>query len=184
MCDLYSPFDGSVKFNPPFRDYEITPAGEIYSHKRNKYIKAIIDRNGYVIVRLHDGRGMRQSKAVARLVAETYLPHKGPNKNTVLYKDYDRTNVHMDNLRWVTRTYSLRYDSQIEEREHFNDPRHKVRVSTHGIDRLPQPVGTIAEAAEKYGLLYREVWQSAQEERPCATDMRYTFSAEYPIEFL
>lgn len=176
------PDNDRVKLLPPYRDYEISPSGQIYSHKRNRIITPIIDRNGYLIIRLHDGNGGRQSKAVARLVAETYLPRKGALRNTILYKDYDRTNCHVNNLRWVTRSYAMRYERQLEDREKFNNPQDTVRVSVLGDDHLPMPCGTIAEAAEKYGLLYHEVMISAREENPCPSDVRYTFHSDHPLE--
>lgn len=175
---------GSAKLPYPFDDYEVNELGEIYSFKRSKVVRPVVDHNGYLLVRLYDGRGNRTSKSVGRLVAENFLEKANKRNNTLIYKDHDRTNCSLDNLKWVTRAYAIRYYKQLEERDHWDQNHMKVRVKEEGSPYLPKPVGTIAEAAEKYGLLYNEIAISASEGRPCPTDMRYTFEPEYVEELL
>lgn len=173
-----------AKLDPPFRGYEIDMNGDVFSTKRNRVLTPLIDRNGYLMVRMYDGRGYRCARNVGRLVAETFLRKPSAQADTILYKDYDKTNCHVENLRWVTRTYGMRYERQVKDRERFDKFQQKVRVKYQGDDFLPVPCGTIAEAAEKYGLLYNEVLISAREENPCPSDPRLIFSSEYPIDLL
>ena len=107
--------------------YEVSHYGRVrsvdryVSHSRNGTfkvlrigaIKAIGDNgNGYKLVYLYkEGRHNRFSAKLHRLVAEAFLPN--PNNFPVVdHIDHDKTNNHVDNLRWVTQEENLAYKNK------------------------------------------------------------------------
>ena len=64
-CDLLERYQG----------YRVTKDGRVWSDKRKKWLKTVIDRNGYVRVHLMIN-GKNKSMLVHRLVAETYIPNQ------------------------------------------------------------------------------------------------------------
>lgn len=158
-----------VRLQHPFDEYSVTSLGRVYTHKRSMFLKQGVDRNGYAYIRLYDKKGIPTQKNLGRLVGEVFLPVHSESLNTLLYKDHDRTNCDPNNLRWVTRTYANRYHEQLKDYEEFNTNDMRVRRGIVGDLYLPSPVGTIAEAAVEYGLLYTEIAISARENSFCAT---------------
>lgn len=80
--------------------YKISSNGEIYSIKRKKKLKPILQKTGYYHVSLCKNRKIYQ-KRVHRIVAENFIsnPLKKPHVNHI---DMDKTNNKVNNLEWVT----------------------------------------------------------------------------------
>ena len=55
-----------------FEDYTIDEAGNVFSIRKNKYLKQTINRNGYCKVTLQKEK-YRKMFSVHRLVAQAYL---------------------------------------------------------------------------------------------------------------
>lgn len=168
-----------VRLPHPLDDYIVEPSGRVYSEKSGIYLQSFPDRHGYLIVRLYDKKGNQIQRNVARLVANNFMPNRRPNARTLIYKNYDRTDCSIGNLKLVTRVYANRYAEQYQERDRYNTPDMSVRVKVEGDIFLPRPVGTIAEAAEEFGLLYHDIEMSARDKTPCLSAPMYTFFWEY-----
>lgn len=108
-CDLLERYQG----------YRITKDGRVWSDKRKKWLKTVIDRNGYVRVHLMiNGKG--KCMLVHRLVAETYIPNPN-NLPQVNHKDECKTNnvvcfnpdgsidTERTNLEWCDNRYNSTY---------------------------------------------------------------------------
>lgn len=97
--------------------YEITNDGQVYSIKRNTYLKPRLSMDGYRRVCLCDNNKRREYR-IARLVAEAFIENT-ENKSQVNHKDYNRQNDCMDNLEWVTN-----YENALYSYNHnkFNNP--------------------------------------------------------------
>ena len=94
-----------MKTHPHHHDYDITKEGKIFSRKRNKFLTATVDGNGYERVTLYiKGKGGR-TVYVHKLVAETYIENPLDYKY-VAHKDENRKNNHVDNLFWRKTTRS------------------------------------------------------------------------------
>lgn len=113
----------------PIRDfedrYEISHLGEIFSiaatRRRTdgvvrsfsrKRIATRVNDNGYIITTLYDGKNERIFR-VHRLVLASFAYIPGCDNLDVNHKDGDRTNNHLDNLEWTTRSENIIHSFQV-----------------------------------------------------------------------
>jgi hypothetical protein len=82
--------------------YEISDCGMVLSHYSGNILKPQKNSLGYLHVILCKN-GKRKTCRVHRLVAEAFIENP-ENKREVDHIDRDKTNNHIDNLRWATRS--------------------------------------------------------------------------------
>ena len=90
-------------------EYAITRDGKVWSYKRNKFLKPILE-NGYHKVNLcKDGK--YKAFRIHRLVAEAFIPNpKGlPQVN---HKDENKSNNCVENLEWCDAKYNMNYGTR------------------------------------------------------------------------
>lgn len=87
-----------------YPDYIIYDDGRVFSKYKNRYRKPTKDNrdDGYLQIGLFN-LGKRKMFKIHRLVALHYIPNPA-NKSDVDHIDGDKTNNHVDNLRWATRS--------------------------------------------------------------------------------
>lgn len=92
-----------------YPDYEVYEDGRVYSHKRNKFLKACKNNSGYETVNLYKGdTASRRTCLVHRLVAENFIKNpKGYDQ--VNHKDCNKLNNHYKNLEWCDQSYNENY---------------------------------------------------------------------------
>lgn len=91
--------------------YAITEDGRVWSYRSKKYLKPLVDKDGYLFVHLWD-KGSHTYK-IHRLVADAYIPNP-TNLPQVNHKDEDKTNNSVSNLEWCNHTYNMRYGTRAE----------------------------------------------------------------------
>ncbi|MFC2104513.1 NUMOD4 domain-containing protein [Bacteroidota bacterium] len=86
-------------------NYNISNYGRIKSFKVNKIEGLIIQGStlkGYKILNIKLENGKRTTKYIHKLVAETFIPKDSNLQQYVIHLDFDKTNNHVENLKWVT----------------------------------------------------------------------------------
>lgn len=87
---------------PGWEQYEMSERGRVRSlHKNRKgHLMSVYIRDGYPTVILSKN-GVWKHQHIHRLLALAWLPNP-KNKPFVIHLDCDRSNFHLDNLRWAT----------------------------------------------------------------------------------
>ena len=83
-----------------FENYCIFENGDVINITTKRVLKQFKNRKGYLFVGISKN-GKRTHKSIHRLLAEAYL-NNHDNKPCVDHIDNNRTNNHIDNLRWAT----------------------------------------------------------------------------------
>ncbi len=91
-----------------FEDYTIDKNGNVFSIRKDKYLKPYLDRkNGYLSVALYKD-GTHKNYRVHRLVAETFIPNPS-NLPQVNHIDGNKLNNNVDNLEWCTSKQNIQH---------------------------------------------------------------------------
>ena len=80
--------------------YAITPEGEVWSYRNERFLVPKANSKGYLRVKLFKDGQMKRYR-VHRLVAEAYLPNPD-NLPQVDHINEDKTNNCVNNLQWIT----------------------------------------------------------------------------------
>lgn len=137
-----------------FPDYVLNEYGHVQSFKNKRLIKPSYNQYGFPYVQIRDSDGQRRARGTASLVAHLFLDDpSSPADNTLIRKDGDKVNTHVDNLAWRTRSYAINYhrDLEINVGGLFNYPVYSLESGSGRHVRF----NTMREAAIYYGV--REV---------------------------
>lgn len=90
-----------------FSDYEVSSNGRIRNVKTGRILKTTINNRGYVSVCLRKDK-VQYAKRVHRLVAESFYDVDREDLD-VNHLDGDKTNNHVSNLEWCSRSENIRH---------------------------------------------------------------------------
>lgn len=93
-------------------EYAATRDGQIWTYKRNRFLKPAIDKDGYHYVTLSQ-KGKARAYRVHRLVLMTYQPIENVDLWQVNHKDENKSNNNLDNLEWMTLKDNINYGTGI-----------------------------------------------------------------------
>lgn len=89
--------------------YKVSSLGRVLSVKRDKIMKLIPIKRGYLVVNLSKNNKMSQFR-VQRLVAKAFIPN--PLDYPIInHKDEDKTNNKVENLEWCDVRYNNEYSN-------------------------------------------------------------------------
>ena len=86
--------------------YQISNFGRIKSFKIDKENDAIINGSnlkGYRILNVKLENNKKTTKYIHKLVAESFIPKDSDKQEHVIHLDFNKTNNHISNLKWVTK---------------------------------------------------------------------------------
>jgi len=89
----------------PSEKYAISNLGRIKSYKASPQGKIIKGSSlkGYRILNIKLKGDRRTTKYIHKLVAELFIPKENEQQKFVIHLDFDKSNNHVDNLKWVTK---------------------------------------------------------------------------------
>lgn len=90
--------------------YTINEYGDVFSYKKNKYMKIQKNRLGYKVISLFKD-GVKKTYTIHKLVAEAYLdnPHNLPEINHI---DENKENCFVGNLEYCTHEHNMRHGTR------------------------------------------------------------------------
>lgn len=132
--------------------YFITDDGRVYSELTNKYLATVLDKNGYVKVRLMSTDGKRHRYSVHRLVMENFKPRSDMSTLQVNHINGDKTNNYLSNLEWVTCQENIQHAMENNLRAEINGAAKLTVEQVQEIIQLLLDGKTNIEIGQRYGV--------------------------------
>lgn len=141
-----------------FPEYAVSETGEVANMKRGG-MNVRPRPNQYGLIRVGLMReGRQQTKSVALLVAEAFVPGRTDTFDTPIHLDGDRTNCSAENLMWRPRWFAIKYHKQF-----MVDTFHNWTVDLLELE-TQTTYKSVKEACIRNGLYYQDVIKSFIEE--------------------
>lgn len=124
---------------PKWEDlYSITTTGNVFSIRKNRFLKKSIRGQYYCVTLCRDKYNVRES--IHRLVAKTFLLNP-ENKPVVNHKDGNKLNNNIENLEWATYSENEVHSFKVlgKKISHSLETREKIRLKSIGRD-MSKPV--------------------------------------------
>lgn len=145
--------------------YAITSCGKVWSYRSKKFLKAIKNKKGYMIVNLCNNG--RKTLRVHRLVMETYCPCENMESLEVNHKDENKENNCLNNLEWCNHEYNNNYGTRTQRASK------KVLCVETGITYL-----SIAEAERQTGISDSGISAVCRKKRKTAGGYHWEYAIE------
>lgn len=91
--------------------YAVTSCGKVWSYRSQKFLKPLLDKDGYLRVNLRKNEKLSRF-GIHRLVAEAYIPNL-EGKPQINHKDEDKTHNYINNLEWVTQAENNKHGTRL-----------------------------------------------------------------------
>ena len=162
MQELWTPVRG-------FEWYEVSREGLIRNFSTQKLLKPYPLPDGSMGVKLQIG-GKQSQQLVRRIVADAYCPKPTENSDSVIQKDYVKSNCAASNLAWRPRWFAWRYYRQsqepIKQDWQIRPIRNRITNVLHA---------NVVDAGLYDGTLWFDIYRSAQQRTWAFPGMQYEF---------
>ncbi|NFH81771.1 hypothetical protein FDA09_16805 [Clostridium botulinum] len=92
--------------------YQVSNLGRVKNIKRNKILKPLKRKGGYVNVNLYNRNLKMKSITIHKIVALTFIANPN-NYPCINHKDENKENNNVNNLEWCTAAYNNSYGSRL-----------------------------------------------------------------------
>lgn len=163
-----------LKEIPTFPNYSITPCGDIFNSKTNRWLKPTMKGGGYFHVGLLV-RGKYKYKTVHRLIMETYKPIEDMESFKVDHINGVKTDNRLDNLRWCTQPENVRFTLEQGTNSGYNRRRNVICNETREIYE------SCAEAGRKCRTSQGSIYNCCSGRSKSAANRTFSFLIERVI---
>lgn len=113
---------------PNFSKYEINLQGQVRNIRTKQILSQRLDKKGYYVLALTNDNEMGTTKALHRLLMETFKPMEGMDKLTVNHINHVKTDNQLDNLEWLTNRENVKeaYAAGLHEGTHIGGNNRKA----------------------------------------------------------
>ena len=137
--------------NKMFRDftkYEVYPNGKIWSYSHKKWLKPIIDNNGYQRVFLSDNEGKRKWYFVHRVVWEAVTGSPIPENLEINHRSEVKTENSITNLELLSHKQNINYGTRNlrSAKSHTNNHKRSKAVGAYKDGKLVMTFKSTKEA--------------------------------------
>lgn len=136
--------------------YSVSEDGQVFSHKRNKILSAMLSSRGYRCVNLSDGKS--HFTKISRLVGKAFVdnPNNYPQINHI---DGVKIHDHANNLEWCTQSQNIRHGIKMglykTGDRHFNAKLSQTQVAE--IRTLSASGVTYRELSNRYDVAFETI---------------------------
>lgn len=123
-----------------WEDYFIDINGNVFSKRRNRYMKPIKSKSGYYVIQLHKNMKFK-TFSIHRLIAKAFIPNPN-NYPCINHIDGNKLNNDISNLEWCT---------------HKHNSQEAVRIGLFDNVKKIQRENAIKNNLSKYHILANEV---------------------------
>lgn len=138
--------------------YQISDQGNVFSVKRNKTLRPLINTYGYHFVNLHrDGKQI--ASQIHRLVAEAFIPNPD-NKPQVNHINENKADNRVCNLNWMTNKENMNWGTG-KERSHqkqINHPNESKQIIQMDLNNNVIAIWPSMSEAERAGFSKGTIW--------------------------
>lgn len=122
--------------------YAVSNYGRVYSRISEKFLKQVMDKDGYFYVKLYSTDGKQKHEKIHRLVAAAFCKKK-EGCDIVNHLDSDRRNNRASNLEWTDPKGNIQHSIEFGYRNLFVSFAREVNSKTIAIYKNGVFIGTL-----------------------------------------
>ena len=141
--------------------YSVSTNGDVRHLSSGRPKNPSTNQYGIKYVGLTTDSGRQRSFPVASLVAYAFIEAdpQHPERDTIIYKDGDKSNCSVENLAYRTRSYAIRYNKYLSESVTPQDTEHYT-IESEEPEGGSKVFYNVLDCAMEYGILPEDIKRS------------------------